>query len=76
MRPFYVAALAVALVPAAHAATTTTTVPNPLTTTSATTQSKPRATKNQSIKLFIAYPKVADWLKRYPPEPDDRRDVR
>ena len=69
MRLFYVAALAVALVPAAHAATTTTTVPNPLTTTSATTQSKPRATKSQSIKLFMAYPKVADWLKRYPRNP-------
>jgi len=69
LRLFYVAALAVALVPAAHAATTTTTVPNPLTTTSATTQSKPRATKNQSIKLFMAYPKVADWLKRYPRNP-------
>ena len=69
MRLIYVAALAVALVPAAHAATTTTTVPNPLTTTSATTQSKPRATKSQSIKLFMAYPKVADWLKRYPRNP-------
>jgi hypothetical protein len=69
LRLFYVAALAVALVPAAHAATTTTTVPNPLTTTSATTQSKPRATKSQSIKLFMAYPKVADWLKRYPRNP-------
>ena len=69
MRLIYVAALAVALVPAAHAATTTTTVSNPLTTTSATTPSKPRATKNQSIKLFMAYPKVADWLKRYPRNP-------
>jgi len=63
-----VAALAVAFVPAARAATTTT-VPNPFTTTSETTPAKPRATKNQSIKLFMAYPKVADWLKRYPPSP-------
>jgi hypothetical protein len=63
-----VAALALALVPAAHAATTTS-VPNPVTTTTPLAQTQPRTTKSQAIALFLAYDKVADWLKRYPPKP-------
>jgi hypothetical protein len=63
-----VAALALALVPAAHAGTTTS-VPNPITTTTPLAQTQPRTTKNQAIALFLAYGKVADWLKRYPPKP-------
>jgi hypothetical protein len=63
-----VAALALALVPAAHAGTTTS-VPNPTTTPPPLAQTQPRTTKNQAIALFLAYPKVADWLKRYPPKP-------
>ncbi len=68
MRLAAVAALALALVPAAHAGTTTS-VPNPITTTSSLTQSSPRTTKSQAIALFLANNKVADWLKRYPPKP-------
>lgn len=68
MRFAAVAALALALVPAAHAGTTTS-VPNPITTTSTLAQSSPRTTKNQAIALFLANNKVAGWLKRYPPKP-------
>jgi hypothetical protein len=60
-----VAALAVALAPTAHAATTTS-VPNPVTTTTPLAQAKPRTTTNQAIRLFLADDKVADWLDRYP----------
>ena len=75
MRLAAVLALALALVPAARAATTTAT--SPATTTTATistpqipaTQTSPRTTKAQATQLFLAYPKVADWLKRYPPHP-------
>jgi hypothetical protein len=63
-----VAALALALVPAAHAGTTTS-VPNPITTTTPLAQTQPRTTKSQAIALFLANKKVADWLKRYPPKP-------
>jgi len=63
-----VAALALALVPTAHAGTTTS-VANPITTTTPLAQTQPRTTKNQAIALFVANDKVADWLKRYPPKP-------
>jgi hypothetical protein len=63
-----VAALALALVPVAHAGTTTS-VPNPVTTTTPLAQTQPRTTKKQAIALFLANDKVADWLKRYPPKP-------
>jgi hypothetical protein len=63
-----VAALALALVPAAHAGTTTS-VPNPTTTTTPLAQTQPRTTKKQAIALFLANDKVAQWLKRYPPNP-------
>ena len=68
MRLAAVAALALALVPAAHAGTTTS-VPNPITTTTPLAQTQPRTTKNQAVALFLANGKVADWLKRYPPKP-------
>jgi hypothetical protein len=58
---------ALVLAPAAEAGTTTVT--NPLTTTSPIAQTKPRTTKRQAIALFLASPKVARWLKRYPRNP-------
>jgi hypothetical protein len=63
-----VAALALALVPAAQAGTTTS-VPNPVTTTTQLAQTQPRTTKRQATALFLANDKVADWLKRYPRKP-------
>jgi hypothetical protein len=63
-----VAALALALIPVAHAGTTTS-VPNPITTTTPLAQTGPRTTKSQAIDLFLANDKVADWLSRYPPKP-------
>ena len=60
--------LTLAVVPAAHAGTTTS-VPNPITATTPLAQTQPRTTKNQAIRLFLANDKVVDWLKRYPPEP-------
>jgi hypothetical protein len=30
---------------------------------------QPRLTKAQAIQIFLGYGKVADWLKRYPPNP-------
>ena len=73
MRLLLVAALGLALVPAAHATTTTTqqttTVANPLTTTSPLATAKPRSNEAQVVAIFLDYDKVADWLKRYPPKP-------
>ncbi len=66
MRLAAVLALALALVPAARAGTTTATIPTPQIPA---TQTSPRTTKQQATQLFLAYPKVADWLKRYPPSP-------
>jgi hypothetical protein len=57
-----------ALTPVAHAATTTT-VPNPLTTPSPLVTGKPRSTERQVTAVFLDYPKVAEWLERYPPKP-------
>ena len=68
MRFAVVAALAFALVPVAHAGTTTS-VPNPVTTTTPLAQTEPRTTKSQVTALFLADDKVAKWLKRYPPKP-------
>ena len=68
MRLAVVFALALALVPAAHAGTTTTTATIPTPQVPAT-ETTPRSTKEQAIQLFLAYDKVADWLKRYPPKP-------
>jgi len=74
LRLALVAALGLALVPAAHAATTTTrqqttTIENPLTATSPLSVAKPRSTKAQVTAIFLDYPKVAAWLKRYPDRP-------
>jgi hypothetical protein len=67
-------ALVLALAPVARAGTTapstaTVTVTNPLTTTSPLVPSKARSTKQQVIAVFLQYPKVARWLKRYPAHP-------
>jgi hypothetical protein len=69
VRLIVVAALALALVPAAHAGTTTTTVPNPLTTTSPLAQGAPQTSEKQAVARFLADDKVAGWLTRYPPKP-------
>jgi hypothetical protein len=72
-----VALLALALAPAALAAgptvssktsagATTTTVPI---TTAPQIETKARLTDKQALAIFFAYPKVHDWLKRYPPHP-------
>ena len=61
-----VAATAVALVAAAPApaATTTATVP-----ASFTAQAEPRLEQQEALDRVLANPKVADWLDRYPPDP-------
>jgi hypothetical protein len=62
-----VVALALALAPAAHAATTTT-FSNPLQHGSLVA-GKAQSSKQQVIDIFLRYPKVAHWLKRYPRNP-------
>jgi hypothetical protein len=66
-----VALLALAFVPVARAAATRSTVTTtiPSTPTLPATQTTPRTTKEQAVALFLANGKVADWLKRYPPNP-------
>jgi len=54
-------------VPAARAGTTTTT--NPLGLPSAVSGAQPHLKQTEVIARFLAYPKVRDWLKRYPPKP-------
>ena len=67
MRLALVAALALALVPAARGATTTT---NPLAPPSPVpTSSQPRLTTAQATRIFLRDPKVVAWLKRYPKSP-------
>ena len=60
--------VALALVPAANAATTTT-LTNPLTQTSPLQPAKAISTKEQVTSVFLHYGKVAKWLERYPPSP-------
>ena len=72
MRLALVVVAALALVPAAHAATTTSgaTTTIPFTQTSPTTAApKARLTQSQAINFFLTYPKVRDWLARYPKNP-------
>ncbi|HUZ81340.1 MAG TPA: hypothetical protein VMU73_03770 [Gaiellaceae bacterium] len=69
MRHAAILALALALVPAARAGTTTATTTTIPTQQIPATQTTPRTTKQQAIQLFLAYGKVANWLKRYPPRP-------
>ena len=64
MRIAAVLALALALAPAAHAGTSTT-VP----TQQIPAAESQRSTSGEVIQNFLAYPKVAAWLKRYPPNP-------
>ncbi len=72
MRLAVVAALALALVPAAQAATTTTAGPttNPLAPPSPVpAQTNPRLTNAQATKILLRDAKVASWLERYPKNP-------
>ena len=64
MRLAAVLALALVLVPAARAGTSTT-VPTP----QVPAAESQRSTSGEVIQNFLAYPKVAAWLKRYPPNP-------
>jgi hypothetical protein len=58
-------------VPAARAGTTTTTTTtNPLEVPSALSGDQPRLKQTEVIARFLAYPKVRDWLERYPPKPE------
>jgi hypothetical protein len=53
-------------VPAARADSTTT---NPFTPPASVAGLKPQLTRSEVIARFLAYPKVHDWLERYPPHP-------
>ena len=64
MRLVAVLALALALVPAARAGTTTT-----ISTPQIPASQPARSTDGEVIQNFLAYPKVAHWLTRYPPNP-------
>ena len=73
----FAVALAAALIlapPALAATTTTTTVP--FTQTSPFTAGKARLTNDQALHIFLTYPKVRDWLKRYPPNPTTEADLK
>ncbi|MGN6798303.1 MAG: hypothetical protein ACTHKS_09145 [Gaiellaceae bacterium] len=52
----------------AHAGTTTTTSTNPLALPSSLS-AQPHLKQSEVLARFLAYPKVRDWLKRYPPKP-------
>ena len=65
--------MTLAFVPSALAGTTTpastpavTSVPNPLATTTTTTKPPPLQTEARVVEIFKAYPKVKNWLARYP----------
>jgi hypothetical protein len=67
-----VVVLALVLAPAALGGTTTTEPSLPNVLTGPTLQqpvATPRATEQQALDIFLQYPKVASWLKRYPPHP-------
>jgi hypothetical protein len=67
-----VVALALVLAPAALGGTTTNAPSLPNVLTGPTLQqpvATPRATEQQALEVFLQYPKVASWLKRYPPNP-------
>ncbi len=53
----------------ASTTTTTVTVTTPLSPGVLAGTSKALSTKQQVISVFLDYPKVAQWLKRYPPNP-------
>ena len=49
--------------------TTTTTVTSPLAPGAQVGSSKQVSTQQQATRAFLRYPKVAQWLQRYPPNP-------
>jgi hypothetical protein len=63
------AALALALVPAARAGTTTPSVSNPLMETTPLAQTRGHLPRSEVVARFLADPKVHAWLERYPPHP-------
>jgi hypothetical protein len=73
-RPLVVALLALAAAPAASAATTPT-LPvydkfgHVIETPFAPPTGQQRLTEQGATAIFLAAPKVADWLRRYPPKP-------
>ncbi|HSP73927.1 MAG TPA: hypothetical protein VLN26_16250 [Gaiellaceae bacterium] len=73
-RPLAVAALALALVPAAAAATAPT-LPvydkfgHVVETPFVPPAGQQRLTEQRATAIFLLVPKVADWLRRYPPKP-------
>jgi hypothetical protein len=69
LKTIAIAVAALALVPAARAGTTTTTT-NPLTPPASTPGTDAHLKRDEVIVRFLAYPKVHDWLKRYPPKPE------
>jgi len=56
-----------ATAPSTTASTATGQTPPPVPFTSPLTDVK--LTREQAIQIFVAYPKVRDWLERYPPNP-------
>jgi hypothetical protein len=59
--------LALALVPAGHAATTTSA--SPIAPPTPVAPTAPKLTDAQATSTFLAFPKVASWLERYPAHP-------
>ena len=51
-------------------ADSTTTKTNPFAPPAAVSGAKPQLKRAEVIARFLAYPKVRDWLKRYPPKPE------
>ncbi len=68
MRAAAALAVALALVPAAHAGTTTS-VGNPLAQTTPLGKTKGHLPSSEVVNRFLAFPKVRRWLERYPPHP-------
>ena len=68
MRAAAALVVALALVPVAHAGTTTS-VGNPLAQTTPLGKTKGRLPSAEVINRFLAFPKVHRWLERYPPHP-------
>lgn len=61
--------LAAALAPAAHAGTTTPLLPGFSAPARPAAKARARLTGSEATKIFLAAPKVRDWLRRYPPKP-------
>ena len=75
MRGLVVALLALAAAPAASAGTTAPSLPvydkfgHVIETPFAPPAGQQRLTERSATAVFLAAPKVADWLRRYPPKP-------